>query len=129
LTSRAIALAFGTSRFDAEANACNLQARSSVIERSWHMGEVKGSIPFRADHLARRAWKTQNPGMSDQRIDLMLDHLRAIRGDLAEMKTDLVEIKQRLGLIEAQYASVSAGLTGIAGDIARIKRRLDLVEA
>jgi hypothetical protein len=24
------------------------QARSSVAERSYHMGEVKGSIPFRA---------------------------------------------------------------------------------
>jgi hypothetical protein len=27
--------------------------------------------------------------------------LRANRGDISEMKTDLVEIKQRLGLIEA----------------------------
>jgi hypothetical protein len=65
---------------------------------------------------------------SDQRVDLMPEHLRTIRG-LAEMKTDLVGIKQRLGLIEAQYANVSGQVDRIAGDIARIKRRLDLVEA
>jgi len=67
--------------------------------------------------------------MSDQRADLILEHLRAIRGDSAEMKADLVEIKQRLGLIEAQYANVSVQVDRIAGDIALIKRRLDLVEA
>jgi hypothetical protein len=73
--------------------------------------------------------KPKIPSMSDQRADLMPEHLRAIRGDLAEMKTDLVEIKQRLGLIEAQYANVSGRVDRMAGDIARIKRRLDLVEA
>lgn len=94
------------------------------------MGEVtKVQFLFCADHLARRAQKTQNPGTSDQRADLILEHLRAIRGDLPEMKTDLVEIKQRLSLIEAQYANVSGWVDRMAGDIAPIKRRLDLVEA
>ena len=32
--------------------ALGRQARSSVAERSYHMGEVRGSIPFRAYHLA-----------------------------------------------------------------------------
>jgi len=67
--------------------------------------------------------------MSDQHADLMLEHLRAIRGDLAEMKTDLVEIKQHLGLIEAQYANVSGRVDRMASDIARIKCQSDLVEA
>jgi hypothetical protein len=67
--------------------------------------------------------------MSDQRADLILEHLRAIRADMAEMKTDLIEIKQRLGLLEAQYANVSGRVDRMAGDIALIKRRLDLVEA
>lgn len=67
-------------------------------------------------------------GISDQRAELMLEHLRAIRGDLAEMKPDLVEIKQRLGLIEAQYANVSGRVDRMAGDIARIKRQPDLIE-
>ena len=67
--------------------------------------------------------------MSEQRGDLVLEMLRAIRGDLAEVKTDLVELKQRVGLLEGQYASLSVRVDRIASDVALIKRRLDLVEA
>lgn len=67
--------------------------------------------------------------MSEQRGDLVLEMLRAIRGDLAEVKTDLTELKQRVGLLEGQYASLSARVDRIAGDVVLIKRRLDLVEA
>lgn len=63
--------------------------------------------------------------MSDQRLEL----LRSIRGDLAEVKADLVEIKQRVGLLEGQYASLSSRVDRLAGDVLLIKRRLDLVEA
>ena len=55
--------------------------------------------------------------------------LRAIRGDLAEVKVDLAESKQRVGLLKGQYASLSARIDRIAGDVVLIKRRLDLVEA
>ena len=61
--------------------------------------------------------------------NLMLDMLRAIRGDLGEIKTDLVELKQPVGLLESQYASLSNRIDRIAGDVGLIKRRLDLVEA
>ena len=67
--------------------------------------------------------------MSDQRGDLVLELLRAIRGDLAEMKADLVELKQHVGLLEVQYASLSGRVDRIGGDVVLIKRRLDLVEA
>jgi len=67
--------------------------------------------------------------MSDQRADLMLELLRAIRGDLAEIKTDLVELRQHIGLLGGQYASLSSRVDRIAGDVLQIKRRLDLVEA
>jgi hypothetical protein len=67
--------------------------------------------------------------MSDQRGDLVLEMLRAIRGDLAEVKADLAELKQRVGLLEGQYASLSTRVDRIAGDVMLIKRRLDLVEA
>ena len=66
--------------------------------------------------------------MSD-RGDLMLEMLRAIRGDLAELKSDIIELKQRVGLLEGQYASISSRVDRIAGDIVPIKRRLDLVAA
>ena len=66
--------------------------------------------------------------MSDS-PNLVQEHLRAIRGDLGEIKTDLVELKQGVGLLEAQYASLSNRIDRIAGDVGLIKRRLDLVEA
>ncbi len=101
-----------------------------MVERSCTWERSQGFNPFFAPTiLYEEPGKPKTPVMSDQRADLMLEHLRAICGDLAEMKTDLVEIKQRLGLIEAQYANVSGRVDRMAGDIARIKRRLDLVEA
>ena len=67
--------------------------------------------------------------MSDERADLILEHLRAIRSDIVEIKTDLIEIKQRIGFLEGQYANLPSRVDRMAGDIALIKRRLDLVEA
>jgi hypothetical protein len=67
-------------------------------------------------------------GVSDQRVDLILELLRAIRSDIGEMKADLIEIKQRIGFLEGQYANLSGRVDRMAGDIALIKRRPDLVE-
>ena len=67
--------------------------------------------------------------MSDVPIDLVLEMLRAIRGDIAEVRTDLAEVKERLGLLEAQYASASPWLDRLSGDMELVKRRLNLVEA
>ena len=63
--------------------------------------------------------------MSD---NLVLDLLRAIRGDIAGLKTDMVEIKERIGLLEGGNASVSRRLDRVGGDVELIKRRLDLVD-
>jgi len=65
-------------------------------------------------------------GTSD---NLVLGLLRATRGDIAELKTDMVEVKERLGLLQADYASVSRCLDRLGGDVERIKRRLELTEA
>lgn len=67
--------------------------------------------------------------MTDKPENIVLDLLRAIHSDIAEVKTDLVELKERVGNLESQYASVSRRLDRMAGDIERIKKRLDLVEA
>jgi chromosome segregation ATPase len=67
--------------------------------------------------------------MSDAPINLVLEMLRAIRGDIAEVRTDLAEVKERLGLLEAQYASASRRLDRLSGDMELVKRRLNLVEA
>ena len=64
--------------------------------------------------------------MSDS---IALDLLGAIRGDIAELKTDGIEIKERLGMLEAQGASPSRRIDRLSGDVEQIKRRLNLVDA
>ena len=68
--------------------------------------------------------------------NLILEHLRAIRGTLDRHSDDLREIKERLGILEtgvgnlgAQYASLSTRLDRMDERVARIERRLDLAEA
>ncbi len=64
--------------------------------------------------------------MSD---NLVLDLLRAIRGDIGELRADVSELKDRVGLLEVQGASISRRLDRVGGDVERIKRRLDLSDA
>lgn len=67
--------------------------------------------------------------MSGRPEDLVLVLLRGIRDDVSQIKGDMAEVKERLGLLEAGYASVSRRVDRIGGDMERIKVRLDLVEA
>jgi hypothetical protein len=67
--------------------------------------------------------------MSDQPDNLILEMLRAIRGDIADLKTGQIEIKERLGFLEQQYASISRRVDRIDLTLDRIARRLELVEA
>jgi len=67
--------------------------------------------------------------MAEDPENLILEHLRAIRGDLAGLRADMVEVKEPLGLIEGQYASLSRRIDRLGGDVERIRKRLDLVEA
>ena len=67
--------------------------------------------------------------MSDQPDNLILNMLRAIRSDMAEMKMDIIEIKQRLGMLEMQYANLSIRVDRLVGDMEMVKRRLDLADA
>lgn len=67
--------------------------------------------------------------MVDETTNLVLEHLRAIRGEIGDMKADLVELKTRVGHLEGLYANLSGRVDRIASDVVLIKRRLDLVEA
>ena len=67
--------------------------------------------------------------MSGTPDNLALELLRAIRSDIAELKADIVEVKERLGFLGAPYASISRRVDRMGGDIELIKRRLDLTEA
>ena len=63
--------------------------------------------------------------MSDDPDNLMLVYLRLI-----DAKVDgLREVKQRLGFLEEQYASISRRVDRIDLRLERVDRRLDLVDA
>jgi predicted nuclease with TOPRIM domain len=62
-------------------------------------------------------------------LQRVLDGQRKHDSELAEIKTDVIEIKERLGFLEGQYGNVSRRLDRIGGDVEQIKRRLDLVDA
>ncbi len=64
--------------------------------------------------------------MSD---NIALDMIGAIRGDLATIKTDVTELKERVGFLEGQTASISRRVDRIGGDVGLVRRRPDLVDA
>jgi hypothetical protein len=59
----------------------------------------------------------------------MQDRLRAIGDDVADMKNDPREIRGRVAILEANYASVSFRIDRLGARLDRIERRLGLVEA
>ena len=67
--------------------------------------------------------------MSDSVLqELMLAQFRQLRADLAELKADSIEVKERIGLLESGVASISRRVDRMSGDIGQIKRRLQLVD-
>jgi hypothetical protein len=55
--------------------------------------------------------------------------VRVIGDDVAELKTDFREIRGRVAILAANYASVSFRVDRLGDRLERIERRLDLVEA
>jgi predicted nucleic acid-binding Zn-ribbon protein len=61
--------------------------------------------------------------------NIVLEHLRHIRGVVDGTRDDIREIKQRVGSLENQYANMSNRLDRMDFRLERIERRLDLAEA
>jgi len=61
--------------------------------------------------------------------NLVLEHLRAIRGTVERLAEDMIEVKQRLGNLEHQYASVSSRVDRVDERVQRIEKRLGLIDA
>ena len=59
----------------------------------------------------------------------MQERLRVIGDDVAELKTDLREIRGRVAILAANHASVSFGVDRLGDRLDRIERRLGLIEA
>jgi predicted nucleic acid-binding Zn-ribbon protein len=73
--------------------------------------------------------------MVEADFNLMLEILKEMRTDLAEIRQDLSDIKLRVHVLEDQYASLAMSLAGInhrldrlQTDVTVMKRRLDLVD-
>jgi predicted nucleic acid-binding Zn-ribbon protein len=60
--------------------------------------------------------------------ELLLETLKGIQGTLSRIVDDMHEVKERLGILEMQYASLSNRLDRMDLRIERIERRLGLVE-
>jgi hypothetical protein len=68
--------------------------------------------------------------MAEPSENLVLELLRAIRGDIGELKDDdMREVKSRLGTLEEQSASLPRRIDRLNDRIARIGRRLELTPA
>ena len=59
--------------------------------------------------------------------ELIYETLKAIQATLVRHGDDLREIKERLGILEMQYASLSRRVDKIDERVERIERRLELV--
>ena len=65
--------------------------------------------------------------MSDQPDNLVMEHLRAIRGDIDDIKTNIVEVKECLNRLEEGVAGLNRHSGRTEMDVHHIMRRLDIV--
>ena len=66
--------------------------------------------------------------MTTEPYNLVIEHLRHIRGGVDAIRDDMREVKTRLGILESQYASLSSRIDRLDDRLDRVERRLDLVE-
>ena len=66
--------------------------------------------------------------MSDQPDNIFLVYLRTIDAKCDHLIADSREIKQRLGLLEEQYASLSRRSDRLDDRLERVERRLGLTD-
>ena len=61
--------------------------------------------------------------------NIVLEHLRHIRGAVDGLRDDMREVKGGLGILGSQYANLSNRLDRVDGRIERIEQRLNLADA
>ena len=60
--------------------------------------------------------------------NLLLEHLRAMRGDIGQMKDDIATVKMRLGSVETQVASLHGDMAIVHSRMDRMDQRLERIE-
>ncbi len=63
--------------------------------------------------------------MSDDTTPVLL---RAIRTDVADLRADIAELKERVGALEGSVASLFRRVDRMGSDLEHITRRLDIVD-
>lgn len=63
--------------------------------------------------------------MTESVENLVLEHLRALRTELAQVKDDTSEIKMRLTSIDERLTLAEKGIANVHGDFAIIQIRMD----
>src|SRR5262245_48096911 len=77
---------------------------------------------------ARRVAGLHYDGMADETTNLVLEHLRHMRGQLDGMSSYIHDMKVRVTNVEEGLALVNRRLDRVDERLDRIERRLDLVE-
>lgn len=63
--------------------------------------------------------------MTDETANLILAHLRDIRGDIAALRDDIADLKYRVSSLEQQVAAMKLELAHLRGDLAHYSLRQD----
>ena len=66
--------------------------------------------------------------MTDAVENPILEHLRAIRADVGQLKDDHVFIKQRLTSLESQVAQIHVDMAIVHSRIDNLEKRLERIE-
>jgi gluconate kinase len=66
--------------------------------------------------------------VTDDRADLMLEILKNIQGDVADMRRELSSVAMRVSALEDHFRGTLTTLYGIQADVAHLKGRVDRIE-
>ena len=66
--------------------------------------------------------------MTENIENQIIEHLRAIRGDVANIKPDMREVRMRLTSIDERLTLVEKGVANVHGDLVIVQTRLDRQE-
>ena len=70
----------------------------------------------------------QQEAMANDSSNLVLEHLRALRSDVGEMRDDVREVKRRLTSLEVSVSNLHGDFAGQSARIDRVDLRLERIE-
>lgn len=68
-------------------------------------------------------------GMTDETANLILEHLRALRGGVDALREDMRDVKIRLSHVEESLGGINRRIDRVEAPLDRIESRLGLVDA